>query len=253
MLTEERFSEILRLVDKQKAVTVTELTKLLGASESTIRRDLNVLHERGLINKVHGGATALQSANDIYNTAEDTVSQKRSQNRQEKIRIAHYAATLVHAGDFVYLDAGTSTDALIDYLPDTRAVFVTNALAHAQRLVQRGFTTYILGGQFKLATEAIVGSEALSSLQKYNFTKGFFGTNGISPLSGFSTPDINEAMVKTKAMSRCRERFVLSDSSKFNKISSITFEEFEHATVITTLLNDSNYRNCKNIVEVDRL
>ncbi len=253
MLTEERFSEILRLIEQQKAVTVSELTHLLGASESTIRRDLNVLHERGLIRKVHGGATALQSVRDIYNTAEDTVSEKRAQNRQEKLRIARYAASLVQSGDFIYLDAGTSTDALIDYLPDRKAVFVTNALSHAQKLVQRGFTTYILGGEFKLATEAIVGSEALSSLQKYNFTKGFFGTNGVSPSSGFSTPDINEAMVKTKAISRCRECYILSDSSKFNKVSSITFGEFEHATVITTLLNDSNYRNCKNIVEVDRL
>lgn len=253
MLTEERFSEILRLIEERKAVTVTELTKLLGASESTIRRDLNVLHERGLLNKVHGGATALQDISDIYSSAEEPMSEKRMQNRQEKIRIAQYAAALIRPGDFVYLDAGSTTDTLIDYLPDTKAIFVTNALAHAQRLVQRGFTTYILGGQFKLATEAIVGSEALSSLQKYNFTKGFFGANGVSPVAGFSTPDINEAMVKTKAMSRCRERFVLSDSSKFNKISSITFEEFEHATVITTLLSDSNYRNCKNLVEVDRL
>lgn len=253
MLTEQRFSEILHLIEEQKAVTVTQLTKLLGASQSTIRRDLNVLQERGLLNKVHGGATALQNTGDAYNTAEEPVSEKSAQNKQEKIRISQYAATLIRSGDFIYLDAGTTTDTLIDCLPDTKAIFVTNALAHAQRLVQRGFTTYILGGQFKLATEAIVGSEALTSLQKYNFTKGFFGANGISPVAGFSTPDINEAMVKAKAMSRCRKCFVLSDSSKFNRVSSITFEEFEHATVITTLLNDSNYRNCKNIVEVDRL
>ena len=74
-------------------------------------------------------------------------------------------------GDFVYLDAGTTTELLIEYITSHQAVFVTNAISHAKRLAERGFTVYLLGGEFKAVTEAIVGEEAVAALEKYNFTK----------------------------------------------------------------------------------
>ena len=115
---------------------------------------------------------------------------------------------------------------------------------------QKGYTTYILGGEFKPVTEAIVGEEAIISLDKYNFTKGFWGANGVTKGNGFTTPDVKEAMVKKKSMENCKERFVLADESKFNQISSVTFAPFEGATVITTGLSLSAYKKCKNVIDV---
>ena len=139
---------------------------------------------------------------------------------------------------------------MIEYITSHQAVFVTNAISHAKRLAERGFTVYLLGGEFKAVTEAIVGEEAVEALEKYNFTKGFWGANGVSLQKGYSTPELKEAMVKKKSMENCKERFVLADESKFNHISSVTFAPFEGATVITTGLNLPAYKKCKNVIDV---
>lgn len=250
MLAEERFNEIVKLVEKHKTITVQELTEILETSESTIRRDLTVLHNRGKLIKVHGGATALDME---YSTKDKSVAVRQDLNMEEKISIGSYAASLIEKNDFVYIDAGTTTDTLIDKITEQDAVYVTNGIILASKLVQKGCKTFLLGGELKESTLALVGAEAVASLQKYNFTKGFFGTNGIQKESGFTTPDINEAAVKEAAVKRCRERYILADSTKFNQISSVTFAAFEEAKIITTALPDTSYAKYKNIVEVSRL
>ena len=217
MLTEERFAKILSILEKTGSVTVQQLMAELNASESTIRRDLTTLDANGQLTKVHGGAIL---KNAVYSTTDDEVVHRKEQNREAKEKIARYAAGLIGAGDFVYIDAGTTTELMIDHITEKQATFVTNAVTHAKKLAERGCTVYILGGEFKAVTEAIVGEEAVATLEKYNFTKGFWGTNGISMQQGFSTPELREAMVKKKSMENCRERYVLADNSKFSYISS---------------------------------
>ena len=168
---------------------------------------------------------------------------------EEKIAIARKAAGLIKPKDFVYLDAGTTTLHLIDFLTETSAVFVTNGMQHAARLSAKGFKVFIIGGAVKAITEAVVGTEAMESLKNYNFTKGFFGTNGISPKSGFSTPDADEGTIKSAALLRCKEAFVLADRSKFNKISPITFAHLSSATIITGHLEDKKYRDYTTVIE----
>ena len=90
--------------------------------------------------------------------------QRRERNKGAKEKIAQYAAGLIGPGDFVYIDAGTTTDLMIDFITARQAVFVTNAITHAKKLAQKGCTVYILGGEFKAITEAIVGEEAVSSI-----------------------------------------------------------------------------------------
>ena len=86
---------------------------------------------------------------------------------------------------------------------------------------------------------------------QYNFTKGFFGTNGISIEKGFTTPDVKEAMIKRKAMENCKQCYILGDDSKFSKLSCVTFAPFESGTIITSALEQDTYRKYKNIVEVE--
>lgn len=95
-------------------------------------------------------------------------------------------------------------------LQNRQAVFVTNAIGHAKKLAEHGCKVYILGGEFKAVTEAIVGEEAVFTLDKYNFTKGFWGANGVSLQRGFSTPELKEAMVKRKSMENCRDCYILA-------------------------------------------
>lgn len=247
MLAEERYNEILRLVNEKKTVTVQELTEVLDTSESTIRRDLTTLHKKGSLIKVHGGATAL-SVEGMTRDASLTV--RRDMNIEEKVAIAKYAAALIEKDDFVYLDAGSSVDLMIDYIVEQEAIYVTNAIGHAQKLLQKGCRVFLLGGELKEVTEAIVGAQAIDSLKRYNFTKGFFGANGVHRERGLTTPDITEALVKEKAMEQCANRYVLADSTKINQISSVTFAGFEEGTILTTRLRDASYKACKNILEV---
>ncbi len=93
-----------------------------------------------------------------------------------------------------------------------------------------------LGGEFKSTTEAIVGDEAVVTLDKYNFTKGFWGTNGITVKNGFTTPEIKEAMVKKKSMENSKEKYILADDSKFSQVSSIKFADFEDAVINTDFI-----------------
>lgn len=247
MLAEERYNEILRLVNEKKTVTVQELTEVLDTSESTIRRDLTTLHKKGSLIKVHGGATAL-SVEGMTRDASLTV--RRDMNIEEKVAIAKYAAALIEKDDFVYLDAGSSVDLMIDYIVEQEDIYVTNAIGHAQKLLQKGCRVFLLGGELKEVTEAIVGAQAIDSLKRYNFTKGFFGANGVHRERGLTTPDITEALVKEKAMEQCANRYVLADSTKINQISSVTFAGFEEGMILTTRLRDASYKACKNILEV---
>lgn len=220
MLTQERFERIVELVNQRGSITSQELTELLQVSESTIRRDLNELARTGQIFKVHGGAMALSHAVRLQ---DEDLHSRRQFCAEEKRKIARTAAALIEDGDLVYLDAGSTTEYMIEYVRDTKVIFVTNAAGHARALAQRGLMVYLPGGRMKPVTEAIVGTETVLSLSKYNFSKGFFGTNGISIENGLTTPDIEEAAVKELAASRCMKRYVLCDSSKFDRAASVRF------------------------------
>ena len=227
MLSEQRQAMILQYLEERRSVTVAELTEFLGISESTARRDITVLDKAGKLVKVFGGAVALESH---YLAQEPTVAQKSEENQEEKQRIARYAASLVGPEDFVYLDAGTTTGYMLDFLEEKDAVFVTNAVAHAQRLAAMGCRVLLVGGTLKAATEA---ASAARMLRDYHFTKGFFGTNGVSREAGFTTPDVNEALVKRTALEQCRRAYVLADHTKFQVVSAVTFASLEAALVLT--------------------
>lgn len=248
MLTEERYSIILEKIRQDKSVTLPELCSMLGASESTLRRDLNALDEKGLIKKVHGGAVALDDR--FEHPVEHDVEQKSKLFTEEKIAIARYAASLVDDDDFVFIDAGTTTEKLIDFLPEKKVTFVTNAFVHAKKLAQRGFKVFLPAGEIKLTTEAIVGAECVSCLQSYNFTKSFIGANGISLTGGISTPDRNEASVKAAAVQNSQMVYILADHSKFDQIASVTFAQLGRVNIITDKLENKNYITRANIKEV---
>lgn len=247
MLTEKRQEEILKLVNKNGSVTVQELKDLFDASESTIRRDLNALHDMGVLVKVFGGAVKSESRIQVK---EEKVSLRMEQRRTEKQKIAQFAASLIEADDFIYLDAGTTTGAMIPFIEETKATFVTNAVSHALLLAEKGIHVILIGGEMKASTEAIVGNEAYQNIQKYYFTKGFFGTNGVDQTAGFTTPDVNEALVKESAIKHSQAPYVLCDSGKFHQICPVRFAEFKEAIVITDCVPDDGYKQVQNMIVV---
>lgn len=244
MLSNQRYMMILDLLAKRHSITVTELSKLLDISESTARRDITALDKAGRLTKVFGGAVA---TDNIFSPLEPTVAQKTEINKAEKQQVAKYASSLIKADDFVFLDAGTTTGHMLDFITETNATFVTNAVAHAQKLAANGLHVLLIGGELKSSTEAIVGTNAVLSLRNYHFTKGFFGTNGVSKSAGLTTPDMNEALVKKTAIEQCQESFVVCDHSKFNLISSVTFSSISDITMLVNELPEE-YKDMKNII-----
>ncbi len=239
MLTEERRNEIVAYIEKHNAATVQELVDVLDASAATIRRDLSVLHDERRIIKVFGGATSLK-AKDV-NTVEPTVAEKASRNTQEKDLISEYAASLIQDNDFVYIDSGTTTLHLIDHITNKNAKYITNGIVHAKRMLERGLSTMIIGGRIKPVTEAVIGPDCVEALSRFHFTKSFMGTNGISVPAGFTTPDVDEALVKAEAIKHTYLSYVLADHTKFGVVSSVTFSDLRSCCIITDTAPSKKY------------
>ena len=265
MLQYERFEKIISMLQEQPSVRVTDLVPILDASESTIRRDIAELDKKGRLKKVFGGAVALdaqrQTERAFYSNEESQgrkvnvqrrdVDAKAKRQVDAKAKVAVCAATLIENGDLVYIDAGTTTGSMIEHINCYEATYVTNGVRHAMELARHGFKTYLLSGQIKASTEAVIGYDAVDSLKKYHFNKCFIGTDGIDINSGLTTADIEESMVKTEAIRRSENVYILADNAKFGLVASVTFAPLEAGTIITDQLLDESYRSKTEIIVLD--
>lgn len=236
MIVNERYLKILNLLDDKGSITINEIVDLLNISESTVRRDLNNLDKQNKLVKVHGGAI---SNKNLYITKDENINNKKLINQDKKILIAQKAVSFIKPNDFVYIDAGTTTLEMINFIKEKNAIYITNGLPIAETLIKKEFETIMIGGKIKNDTEATVGSFSKNFIEKLNFTVGFFGTNGVSLKNGFTTPDLEESYIKAKALNKSNKAFVLCDDSKFNLVSSITFAQLKDACIITNKFNNT--------------
>lgn len=162
--------------------------------------------------------------------------EKSAKNIQEKQLIAQYAARLIQDGDFVYLDAGTSTYEMIPFLVGKELNVITNSVYHAAALTDLNIPTMIIGGSIKLSTKAVVSAFSLRQMEDLRFDKAFMGINGIHPSYGFTTPDLEEAAMKSTAQKQAEQVFILADQTKFNKVSFAKVSELASGLVITNSL-----------------
>lgn len=234
MLTAERHQIILELLTDCGVVDLQGLVHKTAASESTIRRDLALLEEKGLLKRIHGGATLPYSKID-----EPDMRDKSTKNLQAKKAIAQEAVSLIRDGDCIYLDAGSTVSEMLPYLEAKKVVVVTNGLMHIDALMAAKIPTYLLGGRIKGNTKAIVGSVAQENLKQYRFDKCFLGINGIDLQLGLTTPDPEEGVLKKIAISLAEEAYVLADKSKFNETFFSKVGEVSEAILITNNLDEA--------------
>lgn len=246
MLAEQRARAILQQLSQHQTVSVAELCQATGASEATIRRDLNTLAGMGRLVKIHGGATTLEE--ELLVREPDLATKQRY--AREKERIARYAATLVTDDDVVYLDTGTTVLHIANHLKDSGALFVTSSIDLAGMLSAHERRVYVLSGLLKPGTVDITGSEALNTLRRYNFTKAFLGASGISLQQGFTTPDPEAAALKAMAASRSQFVYILADSSKFGRTTAASILPLDAAQVITDRVPDQKYLDSADIIAI---
>ncbi|WP_214692149.1 MULTISPECIES: DeoR/GlpR family DNA-binding transcription regulator [unclassified Exiguobacterium] len=243
MLTKQRHQLILQRLSEQKVVKLKELVDLTDSSESTIRRDLTDLEAEGYLARVHGGATLIATPDE-----EPTFEEKRDRFVDEKVAIARKAATFIEDGMSIYLDAGTTTQAMVPFLEGKNIVVVTNSLPIANELFDLDIKTFVIGGELKRSTQALVGYNARESMMNYRVDLAFLGMNGIDLDAGYTTPDPEEALVKKTAIELAQTSYVLADASKIGKRTFSRVATLDAAQLITS--SDASMSSIQTITKV---
>jgi len=232
-LARQRQALILERVREQGAVRVADLVRALGVSDMTIRRDLELLQERGLIEKVHGGAAAIEGS-PLF---EPGFTVKSNLMQAEKAAIAAAAASLVTPGTAIGISAGTTTFALARRLIDVPGLTVlTNSVPVADALYKDGRPdqTVILSGGVRTPSDALVGPFAVEVIRSLHVDTVFMGTHGMDLKSGFTTPNILEAETNRALIEAGRHLVVLADSTKWSTVGISSVARLEDADTIIT-------------------
>jgi DeoR/GlpR family transcriptional regulator of sugar metabolism len=233
VLARQRQNLILERVREHGGVRVTDLVRELGVSDMTIRRDLEILQERGLIEKVHGGATTIESS-PLF---EPGFSLKSSLMQREKEAIAAYAAGAVLPGTAIAISAGTTTYAMAKKLVDCRGITVlTNSVPVADVLYKDGRSdqTVILSGGVRTPSDALVGPFAVEVIRSLNVDTVYLGSHGLDARTGLTTPNILEAETNRALIQAGRRLVVLVDHTKWGTIGISAVSRLEDADMVIT-------------------
>ena len=219
MLARQRQALILDRVRASGAVRVVELARELEVSDMTVRRDLEVLHDQGLLEKVHGGATALSGLASY----EPGFTAKTSLQQAEKAAIAEAAGELVEPGMSIAISAGTTTHVLARKVAEVPGVtIVTNSIRVADVLHRTGRRdqTVILTGGVRTRSEALVGPFAVSQIRTVHLDLAFMGVHGMDAHAGFTCPNLSEAETDRALIDASRRLIVVADHAKWGSSGS---------------------------------
>ncbi|HEX5588698.1 MAG TPA: DeoR/GlpR family DNA-binding transcription regulator [Candidatus Limnocylindrales bacterium] len=231
MLARQRQTYILERVREDGAVRVADLARDLAVSDMTVRRDLELLHQQGLLEKVHGGATVTSAGSQF----EPGFVVKSELQLAEKEAIAAAAAELVTPGMAIALSAGTTTYALARRLTDLEQLtVVTNSVPVADVLYRMGRPdqTIIVTGGVRTPSDALVGPFAVAALRTIHVDLVFMGVHGMDPHSGFTTPNLLEAETDRALVEAGRRLVVVADHTKWGVIGISSIARLEQADVL---------------------
>ena len=244
ILKSERKQLILDEIKEKKFLQMEEMVQLLDSSESTVRRDLDELESEGHLRRVHGGAEVVSKLQ-----TEESIQEKSIKNVQEKRGIAQKALSLIEDGDVIFIDAGTTTELLVELLDRRNLTVVTDSIHHAAKLVDKNFKTIIIGGFVKQSTDASIGRAAVEQISQLNFDKAFIGMNGVDE-SFLTTPDMEEAAIKKTIIENAQKTYVLLDASKIGQVSFAKVARIERVTLITNHSESVLFNKIKEKTEV---
>ncbi len=205
-----RQQTILQLVIDKGRMSVSELAKMTGVSEVTIRQDLNLLEKQSYLRRTHGFAVPLDS---------EDVETRMMNNFALKRGLADFAASLVRPGETVFIEIGSSNALLARALatqPDITIITVSSYIAHL--LKETPGEVILLGGIYQKKSESMVGPLTRQYIQQVHFSKAFIGIDGWQPETGFTGRDMMRADIVNAVLEKGSEAIVLTDSSKFGAI-----------------------------------
>jgi DeoR family transcriptional regulator of aga operon len=216
MLNEERRREILVLLQADGRVLVSDLARRFRTSLITIRKDLEVLHHQGELERTHGGALPVKTGA----LKDRSLHEKEGMHRREKVRIAEAAAHMIRQGQVIILDSGTTTTAIARACRHFKSLtIVTNATNIAAELADTPVEVILTGGVLRKNSFSLVGPLAEESLRKLSADLLFLGVDGFDVRYGLTTPNLLEARVNRAMAESARRTVVVCDASKFGRRS----------------------------------
>ena len=243
MLKAERQEQIIARLAGGGTESVSAIAQALDVSDMTVRRDLEELAERGVIERVYGGARMPAAVRESFSAAgipllrEYSHTEKRRLRSEEKQRIAQRAIELIEPSDTVFLGAGTTVEHMARFLPDIRLRVITNSLSAFKLLEHREHCElYLVGGLYRQQTGCFVGAMAEDAVSPLGIDKAFIGTNGISNGSLF-TSDIDEGRIQRLVLNKAQERYAVCDMSKVGRRD---FYGFYPISRLTALICDAS-------------
>lgn len=215
-LPEQRRLRILAALDTGGGVRAPRLARQFNVSVETIRRDLLALEEQGLLRRVHGGAVQ-----PVSRAFEPPYEQRIVANLARKQAMARLAATLVEPGDTLVLDVGTSIAEVAKALPSSfHGRVLTNSLLVTRELADhQGLELIASGGRVRPGDLSCSGPTAIEFFNGFHADRAFLGSGGVHPSAGLTDYHLDEIAVRKVFMDRCRERYVLADSTKIGQIA----------------------------------
>lgn len=220
MIASERHIFILQKLNHRGVVTVKEIASELNISEITVRRDFEQLEQKGMLQRVAGGATS----GSALENAELTMCERLGLHAQEKVRVADQAVSYVKDGSCVFIDGGTSMAPLMRHLSRRRITIVSYNVLLVRDLVQSDAEIILVGGKCLPYYSMNVGPIAQECLKQFHFDVGFFGCSGLDFESEMSfTTNIDSLLMKQIALANASFRALLVDASKLNRRAFLEF------------------------------
>jgi DeoR family fructose operon transcriptional repressor len=230
---EKRRRDVVELVTEYGGLSVERLAEMVGVSESTVRRDLRELANRGLVERTHGGAVPVTNVG-----GEPSFTQRAVQQLDEKQAIARRAVEEIQAGQVVYFDSGTTTMQVAREAPDGGSfAAVTNSPLLTLELGKEDGIVKSVGGDFRGETKALVGPKAESYVRSSNFDLAFVGTNGVDANGALTAPNEEEANLKRLVIDNATRTVVVAVTEKFGERS---FRQFGTVADVDLLITDGH-------------
>ncbi|MFO7304076.1 MAG: DeoR/GlpR family DNA-binding transcription regulator [Gammaproteobacteria bacterium] len=233
MLERERHNLILKLVEERSIVAVSDLLELLGASEATIRRDINTLAERGQLRRIRGGAEAIRPRSQPHPVGM-AFALSQDINVPQKRAIARAAAALIEPGESIIICGGTTTYALVEFLPNDELDILTSSFPIAAKLLATSRHRVTLPGGTVFREQNVVLSPFENDIVgSFWASKLFTGCHGINRF-GIMEADPLIVQAQTQLLKRAEHVIVMADSSKLRRKSAMIVAGLERISTIVT-------------------
>lgn len=226
----ERQQKIVEIVRQKQMVKHQELMEKLQISMETLRRDIQILVQQGLVEKFYGGIKEVQQP-----LSETLIEQRLVSQLEEKMTIAKACVALLVEGDCIFLDSGSTTYQIARHMRHLKNITViTNSLPIVMELLHTSVELIMMGGKVRHSEKSIVAYDFLLQYDQLNISKAFICTSGISLKNGLSDFSLEEVTTRRNLVKLAQVTYVVADHTKFERDIAVKICPIEEVDYVIT-------------------